>query len=369
MRLRCMLDALADRGCELDVLTFPEGVSPSSPSMRIERVPSIPGLGAVRPGFSFRKVLYDWLLLWRAVSFVRRQRPDIVHAVEEAAFLAIALKWLFGVPFVYDMHSSIAEQMVERFPTLRLGQRVLDALERKAMRESAGVIAVSPYVKTRVARFSARTPVVAVEDAIQFDGKPLAGTREDLRATIGASGPMALYIGNLEHYQGIDLLLDAFSHTRAHSKSAHLVIIGGLPRDIAEYRQKAQGLGLEESVHFLGPRPVDQLSSYLDQADVLVSPRTKGHNTPMKIYSYVASGRPVLATRLSTHTQALNDDIAYLAAPEPEAFGSALGELLNDSEKRARLGRRGREYAMREFSVEAFRHKLLSLYEQAGVSF
>ena len=60
------------------------------------------------------------------------------------------------------------------------------------------------------------------------------------------------------------------------------------------------------------------------QADVLVSPRTKGANTPMKVYSYLDSGVAVLATRLPTHTQVMNDETALLAEPTPEDFSSVV---------------------------------------------
>ncbi|HEY3013063.1 MAG TPA: hypothetical protein VGJ36_09970 [Gemmatimonadales bacterium] len=70
-------------------------------------------------------------------------------------------------------------------------------------------------------------------------------------------------------------------------------------------------------MHFLGPRPISSLDDLFHRADVPVSPRLKGLNTPMKIYSYLDS----LATRLRTHTQVLDDHTAYLVAPEPEALG------------------------------------------------
>ena len=50
-------------------------------------------------------------------------------------------------------------------------------------------------------------------------------------------------------------------------------------------------------------------------ADLLVSPRVKGENTPFKVYTFLASGRPLLATRIPTHTQLLDDDLAWLVEP------------------------------------------------------
>ena len=62
-----------------------------------------------------------------------------------------------------------------------------------------------------------------------------------------------------------------------------------------------------------------------------MSPRLKGLNTPMKIYSYLDSGSAVLATRLRTHTQVLDDELAYLVEPEPAALGRGLAALLRDA--------------------------------------
>jgi glycosyltransferase involved in cell wall biosynthesis len=99
-----------------------------------------------------------------------------------------------------------------------------------------------------------------------------------------------------------------------------VVIVGSREDDIRRYRNVAGGLGIESPVHFLGRRPVHPLSNLLRQADMLVSPRLKGLNTPMKICSYLDSGTAVSATRLRTHTLILDDRTAYLVDPEPDAM-------------------------------------------------
>lgn len=124
------------------------------------------------------------------------------------------------------------------------------------------------------------------------------GEVTDLRAALGITGPIMLYVGNLEPYQGIDLLLEVLGlwpSRRSHGLRSSW--IGGIPRRIEAYRQKATELGLSGHAHAVGPRPVTDLGAYLAQADVLASPRLSGANTPMKIYSYIDSGGSVLATR------------------------------------------------------------------------
>jgi glycosyltransferase involved in cell wall biosynthesis len=146
--------------------------------------------------------------------------------------------------------------------------------------------------------------------------------------------------------------------------SARLVVIGGDAESIARYRRMAAGQGTAESVLFAGPRPVAHLAAYCQRATVLVSPRVHGDNTPMKVYSYLDSGRAVLATRLPTHTQVLTDEVACLVAPEPAAMARGLAALLKDEVLRARLAANARELARRELSPQAFERKVMRFYDQ-----
>ena len=141
-----------------------------------------------------------------------------------------------------------------------------------------------------------------------------------------------------------------------------LVIVGGAEDDLARYVRQTEGRGLSARVRFAGPRPVAALAAVLVGADVLVSPRTLGFNTPMKIYSYLDSGKPIVATRLPTHTQVLDDEIAVLSEPDAASFGSALSALLADPARAARIGASGRARARAEYTPEAFRRKVLAFY-------
>jgi glycosyltransferase involved in cell wall biosynthesis len=140
------------------------------------------------------------------------------------------------------------------------------------------------------------------------------------------------------------------------------VIVGGQEDDITRYRARARELGISSAVHFHGPRPVSALAELLGEADGLVSPRLKGLNTPMKIYSYLDSGTAVLATRLRTHTQVLDERTAFLVDPEPAALGDGLATLLADPLLRQRLAGEAKEYVQREFTPEVARRKLDAFY-------
>jgi glycosyltransferase involved in cell wall biosynthesis len=359
--VKTVLEFLSGRGDTVDLLTYAEGSDVSIPNCTVYRIPRVPGLQNIRAGFSMKKVLCDVLMVGSCLRLVRRTRYDLIHAVEESAFIAAAVRALSGVPYVYDMDSSLAEQMVDAYPALRFAFPALRRMEAMVIRRSSGVLTVCAALQDVALAHDPGQLVGRVEDTTLLTGPKLASNNG--QTPQGADGaPVAMYVGNLESYQGIDLLLEGFRHTLSRVPKARLVIVGGRDADIAHYRGRAQRLGIAGSVEFTGPRPIGMLPELLRQADVLVSPRLKGTNTPMKIYSYLDSGSAVLATRLRTHTQVLDDGMAYLVDPEPVAFGHGLAALMADPELRARLASSARAYVQREHTPEAARRKLEAFY-------
>jgi len=358
--VRTVLEFLSERGDTVDVLTYAEGGEVSIPNCTVHRIPRVPGLQGIRPGFSVKKVLSDILMVGSCLRLVRRTRYDLIHAVEESAFIAAAMRALTGVPYVYDMDSSLAEQLVDAYPPLRFAFSALRRMEAVAIRRSSGVLAVCAALEDVALAHAPGQLVGRVEDTTLLTGpKPAGGNGRGLPPS---DAPLAMYVGNLESYQGIDLLLEGFRHTLSRVPQAKLVIVGGRDAEIAHYRGRAERLGIDGSVVFAGPRPIGMLPDLLRQADVLVSPRLKGLNTPMKIYSYLDSGSAVLATRLRTHTQVLDDGMAYLVEPEPHALGHGLAELMADPELRAKLASTAKAYVQREHTPQAARRKLEAFY-------
>jgi len=362
---RALLEVLSAQGHSVDVLTFPEGEAVDIPGCTIYRTPLLPGVRNVRPGFSLKKLLYDALLFVRAAALARKGRYDVIHAVEESAFIGLVLGSLFRIPYVYDMDSSLPEQMIERYPMLGRLRRALGAMEGLAVRRATAILTVCKSVEEIAWGHAPERLIVRVEDTSILGMGGDEGVVERIADRIGsAGGPIAMYVGNLEKYQGIDLLLEAFQRVSAEEPAANLVIIGGDEARIRHYNGLARRLGVGARVHFLGPRPLSQLGAYLRQADVLVSPRITGNNTPMKIYSYLDSGRPLVATRLPTHTQVLDDEIACLVDPTPADLAAGMLRLFRDAELRTELARRAQERFQREFSPQVFRERIVRFYDQ-----
>ena len=82
----------------------------------------------------------------------------------------------------------------------------------------------------------------------------------------------------------------------------------------------------------------------------------------MKIYSYLHSGKAVVATDIFSHTQVLSDNVAVLSAPEVSEFAAGMRRVVEDKPLRAALGAAGRDLVEREYSYPAFRRKVGDLY-------
>ena len=349
--------ALAELGHTVDLVTYPFGKDISIPGLRVFRSRRPPFIREVRIGPSLAKIPLDALL---AITVVRRalsERYDAVHSHEEGSFIGVVLAAVLGVPHLYDMHSSLPQQLTNfAFSRSRVLRRVFEVLERFVIRRSRVVIVICPHLEETVRSIDRGVPTVLIENSPGSGDTPVAGSGQRIRQELGVSlsAPVVLYTGTFEAYQGLDLLFDAAAYVIDRRPDVRFVLAGGRPDQIDAARADARAAGLADAVIFAGQRPADEIPAFLDAADALVSPRSSGTNTPLKIYQYLRSGRPIVATRLLTHTQVLDDAVAYLSDATAEGFGAAILEALADPDRARAVGARARQLAETKYSYEAY---------------
>ncbi len=361
--VRAALQALAEQGHTVDVLSYHEGEDVHIDAVTHHRTVRPPGVKKVPIGPSWQKALCDLAMLFKAVTMARKTRYDVVHAVEESAFIAYLIRLLFGVPYIFDMDSLMSLQIKEKNALLTPIAWLFGMMERRSVKRSAGVLAVCPALVDAAMKHHPAGNVALLPD-IPFTGNDETNLPDSLTQ---ATGTKLMYVGNLETYQGIDLMLDAFSKIADDHPEAKLLIVGGSDEHIAHYKAKAVELCDAGRVVFVGPVPIDSLGVVLGYADILLSPRTLGNNTPMKVYSYLQSGKPVVATRLFTHTQVMNDDVSVLVEPDADAMAQGLSRLLDSPDERTEIGDAGRAYVEREFSEQRFRQRLDDFYRTLSI--
>src|SRR5919201_3236096 len=127
--------ALTKLGHEVDLVTYPFGEDVSMPGLRVFRCLRPPFVRRVRVGPSFAKLPLDALLTLTVLRRVLACRYDAVHSHEEGGLIGIALASLLGVPHLYDMHSSLPQQLTNfAFSRSRVMRRLFDQMERAMIR-------------------------------------------------------------------------------------------------------------------------------------------------------------------------------------------------------------------------------------------
>jgi glycosyltransferase involved in cell wall biosynthesis len=360
--------ALVELGHTVDLVTYPFGKDVTMPGLRVFRAMRPPFIKEVRIGPSLAKIPLDGLLTITVIRRALSERYDAVHSHEEGSFIGVVLAAMLGVPHLYDMHSSLPQQLTNfAFSRSRVLHRIFEVLERFVIRRSRVVIVICPHLEETVRAIDRVVPTVLIENSPGSGDTPIAGSGSRIRQELGLTvdSPMVLYTGTFEAYQGLDLLFAAAWHVLQRRAEVKFVLAGGRPDQIEAARTAAGAAGVQHAVIFAGQRPAEEIPAFLDAADALVSPRSSGTNTPLKIYQYLRSGRPIVATRLLTHTQVLDDDVAYLSEATPAGFGAAILEALADPDRARAVGDRARHLAETKYSYEVYlkrtRHALALL--------
>jgi glycosyltransferase involved in cell wall biosynthesis len=317
-----------------------------------------PFVSGVKIGPSLAKIPLDLLLTCTALRRALAGRYDAVHSHEEGGLIGVMLAGLLRVPHLYDMHSSLPQQLSNfAFSRSPLVRGVFAAIERLMIRRSRVVIVICPALEETVRGVDPQARVVLIENAPgSGEAQPTPEQAAQVRAEFGvaAATPLVLYTGTFEAYQGLDLLFEAMAVVRERRPDARLLLAGGKPDQIARAREQARTAGAEAVTIFAGERPSAEIPAFLLACDVLVSPRSRGTNTPLKIYQYLRSGKPIVATRLLTHTQVLDDDTAILTGATAGEFAGGILAALSDPGRAATVSRQARQLAETKYSYDAY---------------
>lgn len=365
----------SELGAAIDFLTYGQGQDVDIPGVRFIRTPPFSFLGPVKIGPSLLKLFHDIFIFSRMLGLLIRNRYDIVHAHEEAVFFALFFKPVFRFKLLYDMHSSLPQQLSNfEFSKNKALLRIFEWLENKSLEKSAAVITICPDLYNYVnSVLPGSNKNFLIENSI-FEPVKLAGGTGSGQA--GESGNVDLpipipetfthcvvYAGTLESYQGIDVLIKSIPFVTRQNPSVGFIIVGGTDEQVQEYSSLAEELNIAQQVIFTGRVPQSVARTYIEKAAVLVSPRSSGTNTPLKIYEQIASGIPLVATAIYSHTQVLTDEVAFLVNLDPRDMARGILDAVGPGDEGRRKAERARQLYDREYSRTVYVQKMRQVLE------
>lgn len=360
--------ALVMLGHEVDLVTYPVGKDIVLPGLTVYRSPALPFLRNVKVGPSLAKVVLDLLLFFTVIGRLRTREYRYIHTHEEAGLIGVFLAPIFGCKHLYDMHSDLSQQMVNfAFIQNKLLLRCVEGVQKLIVWRADAIIAICPELEGTARKMASRKPVTMIENIAVDETLPLA-SKDDadrLRQHLAlGNGPILLYTGTFESYQGIELVLHSVLRVRSEFPAVRYVFAGGKPEQVEKQCRLAGELCILENVCFVGQRPLEEMPCYMALADILLSPRCSGTNTPLKLYTYLRSGKPILATSILSHTQLLTPWLAELVPPTAEGLAQGAIDLLRNPHHAQRMGEYGRKVAEEQYSWPAFLEKNRQAYSK-----
>jgi len=335
------------------------------PGLTVERCGNPFRIRQVPVGFSLRKAVLDVSLLNAFRKRLAARRHCVVHAVEEAAWLAALLCPAYGVPYIYDMASAIPEQLSGH--TLfgsTPPQAVLRAAERRVIDRAAHVVC-SGGLGSRVSGLSPGTGLTEWRfPAPEGNPDPRLVTHLRTQHAIEDTDRVLLYTGNFSSYQGIDLLLEGFVRAAASDPQLLLVCVGA--SDARDTRKVASRVpdALSGRVRVVPRQRRTLMPAWLAAADCLLSLRPAGSNIPLKVFEYMAARRPIIATRGPAHEPLLDDSRAFLCAPRAADVAASIRSVFTEDRQARRVADAAAHYAASHFSWPGFRQLVAGVYRQ-----
>src|SRR4029079_7808187 len=253
---------LVDLGHTVDLGPYRFGHDVAVPGLRVFRCARPPFMTGIGIGPSWKKLPPDLALTVAACRREMAEKYDAVHSHEEGSWFGVVLAGLLGLPHLYDMHSSLPQQLTN-FAYSRSGmvKSILGAMERFVVKRSRVVIVICPQLEEVVRGIDTSVPSVLIENAMESGDARLDGSGVAVRKALGLDPvtPMILYTGTFEAYQGLDLLFASMKTVMGVRPDARLVLAGGRPDQIAAAKEQSAAAGIGPATIFAGQRPAEEI--------------------------------------------------------------------------------------------------------------
>lgn len=309
---------------------------------------------------------HTFRLAWK----VRREQGfDVVHACNPPDLLFLIggfFKLFFGKKFVFDHHDINPELYEAKFGRRDFFWKLMVWLERMTFKTADVSIATNESYKKIAIERGGMDPdkVYVVRSGPKLDRlkiiPPVEALKQGRKYLVG-------YVGVMGKQEGIDLLLQAARHIvrELGRTDVHFGLVGG-GTSLDEMKQMAADLGIADYVTFTGRVPDQDLLEMLNTADVCVNPDVANEmndkSTMNKIMEYMALGKPIVQFDLTEGRFSAQDASLYAAENDPVDMARKIVELLDDPERRERMGEFGRNRVVNELEWNYEAPKLLAAY-------
>ena len=307
-----------------------------------------------------------------------REREYNLILVRDDVFdglIATYIKKRYKIPFVFELSNPL-EQEWEYFKiapkkpkfVYYLVAKLNKFIATRLLHKADLIIPISKWLKMHlVEQGIPESKIMPFSEGIDieaFRGQDGEVIREKYHLN---NAKVIIYVGTLGEGRYLKLLIQAFSEVRKRREDVNLLIVGE-GDDEGNLKKLAGELGIGGDVIFTGQVPQAEVPGFIAAADIGVSPVPPFSfykmSSPIKMFEYMAIAKPVIVNEeIPEHKEVLEQSGGGILVPfTPEAFAKAMIELLDDPEKAAEMGRRGREWVVENRTYEILARQVEQRY-------
>lgn len=303
---------------------------------------------------------------------MRESPPDVIYERRTTPKIGYVLSRLFSSPLVLEVNGLLDDELIfqGRESSQGVHRRVRTWVRSRLMRRVDRFVVVSKAIaedlvlshKVEPSRISVIGNGVNVE---RF--RPHSKAEASVGVGLSPDLPRIIFVGNLVGWRDLDSMLTCLSEVRESHPDTELIIVGdGQDRSRLEARAKSQYPA--GAVRFLGTRPHGEIPLWICASDVCLLPAVawKVDVSPLKLFEYLACGRPVVATSVPGLELVQDLNLGRIVPPgDSHSLAEAITKILSDPSLGRDLGLRGRDYVERERSWTAVASRVLMVIREA----
>lgn len=319
-------------------------------------------------------LLYEIVSFFYLTFYIIRLRPDAIYLRQGLleVFPPILAR-LFRVPYVIEKNGIIEDEFRSRgFGEIVI--KILRLVEDIHFRLSDKIVCVTEGIKRGIV-WRYRVPedkLVSIPNGANTElFRPL--DKHECRRKLGLKGD-AFYIGfvgSFAPWQGLEVLIEAAKQVKEQGYSQIKYILVGEGEREHILRQKVQGYELEDEIRFTGRVAYEEVVHYTNACDVAVAPFTKERNaiigvSPLKLFEYLACGRPVIASRVDGVKEVIEEgQCGYLfEAGDADELAKRIIQSYQEREALQEMGLRGRKLVEGKYTWRATAERIVEVLNE-----
>jgi glycosyltransferase involved in cell wall biosynthesis len=355
-RPRRAADALLKEGISVDFLCLEDGKAPRREVLNGINVLRLPVTHRRGGKFAYAYEYSSFILMcatvlgWRSI----RHRYDLVyvHNMPDILVLSALIPKMLGAKVVLDQHDPMPELMKTIFNLQEnsLSVRIIALLEKCSFALVNRVVTVNVACKRIFSSRSCRPEKISVvmnspdETIFPFQARHLSSSTSP-----STTKPFSImYHGSIVERNGLDVAVEAFARVRQVIPSAELRIYGSKNSFLERVMEQVHNKGLDGSVHYFGPKRLEELVGEIEVCDVGIIPNHRNSftdiNTPTRIFEYLALGKPVIAPRTQGIQDYFGPDSLFFFEPgDAEELAQKIEYVFSHGRETDDIVRRGQE--------------------------